>query len=137
MKEEETHNKRFEVLQEEFLKNRNPETLGKMYFLVREIQTNYILDYQRKKGIKFNLDEFEDKVEDATIFVIDKYLKHRDFRIERLSAYAHFGLLKALYKNKEKEMAIKEVSYEDWLEQNPTNWYEQDFDKTLFDEGQG
>ena len=90
MKKEDTHNVRFAKLQDEYLENRKPETLVQMYTLVREIESNYILDYMAKHGLFFNSDEFQDKIEDATIFVIDKYLKRKDFRIEKLSAYAHF-----------------------------------------------
>ena len=121
MKEEETHNKRFEKLQNEFLENRTPENLAKMYWLVREIQSNYIYDYIRKHGLFFDFDETEDKIEDATVFVIDKYLKNKDFRIKRLSAYAHFGMLKALFKDKDKETALKEITPEQWMSMTPTN----------------
>lgn len=125
MKKEDTHNVRFAKLQDEYLESRKPETLVQMYTLVREIESNYILDYMAKHGLFFNSDEFQDKIEDATIFVIDKYLKKKDFKIEKLSAYAHFGMLKALFKDKEKEQALKEISPEQWVEMTPTNWYEQ------------
>ena len=125
MKQEDTHNARFAKLQEEFLENRSPENLAKMYWLVREIQSNYIYNYIKKHGLFFNSDELQDKIEDATIFVIDKYLKKKDFKIEKLSAYAHFGMLKALFKDKEKEQALKEILPEQWVEMTPTNWYEQ------------
>ena len=121
MKEEETHNKRFEKLQEAFLENRTPENLAKMYWLVRELQSNYIYNYIRKHGLFFDFDETEDKIEDATVFVIDKYLKNKDFRIEKLSAYAHFGMLKALFKDKDKETALREITPEQWMSLTPTN----------------
>ena len=135
MNEFETHNKRFELLENEYLKTRNPETLSKMYFLVKELQTNYIRKYERTHGFFFNKDDFEDKVEEATIFVIDKYLKHPEFKIGMVSAYAHYGLLKALFKDKDKEMALKTISIEDYLRSEATNLYEQDYE-ALFDEGQ-
>lgn len=125
MKKEDTHNVRFAKLQDEYLESRKPETLVQMYTLVREIESNYIYNYIKKHGLSFDFDETEDKIEDATIFVIDKYLKKKDFKIEKLSAYAHFGMLKALFKDKEKEQALKEISPEQWVEMTPTNWYEQ------------
>ena len=121
MKQEDTHNARFAKLQEEFLENRSPENLAKMYWLVREIQSNYIYNYIKKHGLSFDFDETEDKIEDATVFVIDKYLKKKDFRIKRLSAYAHFGMLKALFKDKDKETALKEITPEQWMSMTPTN----------------
>ena len=52
-----------------------------------------------------------------------------------VSAYAHYGLLKALFKDKDKEMALKTISIEDYLRSEATNLYEQDYE-ALFDEGQ-
>lgn len=106
----EKHNEIYEKLQNEYLKvkgknkQKEDEILGKMYLVCRELQRNYILDYCRKKGLFFNEDNLEDKIEDATLFVINKYLYKENFKIDKLSAYAYFGFKKAMFKDKDIEM---------------------------------
>ncbi len=113
-----THNEQYEQLQKQYLESgqnaesRDSDLLGKMYLVIREIQTNYLNDYCKKKGISFSYDDFEDKLEDATLFIINQYLKKPDFKVNKLSAYQYFGRTKQLFKNKEREM--RECRLEDW-----------------------
>jgi len=117
------HNILFDKLQREYLATRSNEVLGKMYQITYQMQKNYLRKYCQKTGCYFDKDIFNDKVEDATIFVIDKFLKKPDFYIKRLSAYAHFGMLKILFDKKDQEM--KTASFEMSLENLGESLFEQ------------
>lgn len=116
MKENETHNYRYDQLQTEYLKTRDKKILGEMYLVCCECITNYIHNYERKHNFKFPPDDFEDRVQDGAIYVIGKYLIYQDFKIEKLSAYAYFGFLKSCFNEKLKEIGQFETSYEQWAE---------------------
>jgi hypothetical protein len=106
-----THNETFEELQEQYLKTRDNKTLGKMYELLKKMAYNYIANYCKKKGVRLSIEE---KAHDSALYVIEKYLKKPDFYIKKASAYIYFGVLKSLFKNKEREM--REVSFEQYYE---------------------
>jgi hypothetical protein len=98
-----THNEKFEKLQQEYYEsNRNEKILSQMYLVAYDCCKNYIRKYCNDKGLR--LTDIDEKSEDAAIYVIDKYLKHPDFKIQKLSAYAYFGVLKALFSMAEQEM---------------------------------
>lgn len=107
---EQTHNEIYNKLQTEYLKVKGKDKqkedylLGEMYLVCKELQRNYILDYCKKKGLRLREDDLEDKIEDATLFVINKYLYKENFKIDKLSAYAYFGFKKSLFNNKDIEM---------------------------------
>ncbi|UTC92230.1 hypothetical protein [Treponema denticola] len=107
---EQTHNERYDKLQTEYLKVKGKDKekedyfLSEMYLLCKELQKNYILDYCKKKGLRLREEILEDKIEDATLFLISKYLYKENFKIDKLSAYAYFGFKKAMFKDKDIEM---------------------------------
>lgn len=111
------HNQLYTELQRQYLevkgnnKHKEDYFLSKMYELIREIQTNYFLDYCKKKGITIPYDDLQDKIEDATLFVINQYLKKPNFKVDKISAYAYFGFKKSLFKNKDKEMNTVSLDY--------------------------
>lgn len=105
------HNLTYDELQKEYLKTRDSNILGKMYIVCKQLQTNYINNYCKQKKISFSYDELEDKIEISTLYVIEKYLKDKNFKVDRLSAYAYFGFLKAMFKDTEKE--IKTIRFDD------------------------
>jgi hypothetical protein len=114
-----THNERFNELENKYIEHREKGSLKKdfylnqMYLLIKEISFNYINAYCKKKGLRLDRDE---KAHDASMFCILQYLKKKDFRIEKISAYAHFGVIKALFQNKDQEK--NEVSYEQYFNEN-------------------
>jgi hypothetical protein len=116
-----THNEQYEKLQTEYFINRDNRILGKMYEIAKEAAANYIRKYCQSHGLH-NLNGKE-KSHDAALFVIEQYLKKNDFRVNKISAYIHFGVKKALFRDKEIEQ--RELSYEAILEKrehkNKTN----------------
>jgi hypothetical protein len=107
-----SHNALYDALQEEYFRERDAAVLTKMYEVAKKVSRNYLNNYCRKKGIHLgNLDEMS---HDSAIFVIDQYLRKPDFKITKISAYVHFGVIKTLFCNKDNER--KEVSYETIVE---------------------
>lgn len=87
----------FAELQEEYLKDRNPQKLTEMYFLIKRYMRRTFAKYCRKHNLVYNPVETEELLEDMTLQTIEQYLKHPEFKIERMSAYAHFGFVKVMY----------------------------------------
>jgi hypothetical protein len=52
--------------------------------------------------------------------VIEQYLRKLDFKVNKISAYIYFGVIKTLFKDK--DMEIKEVSYEELNERKYKKW---------------
>ena len=114
-----THNEKFDKLQQEYYDHeRDKKILSQMYLVALECCRNYIKKYCDDKGL-YSID-IEEKSEDAAIYVIDKYLKHPDFKIKKLSAYAYFGVLKALFcfAEQEKHETSLEVMQEKYKNAN-------------------
>jgi hypothetical protein len=112
------HNDIFNELQIKYYKNYNDKKLkdfylSKMYEVAKEISFNYLNKYERKKGIHLNKDELS---HDSAMFVIEQYLRKKDFVIEKISAYVYFGMIKVLYSDKEREM--REISFEEYYEKH-------------------
>lgn len=106
IEEVKTHNAKFADLQEQYFSNgRDSEILGKMYEVICEYLKNRLRKYCRDKNISLDIEE---KTDIGALWLIERYLRDPDFKIDRLSAYGHFGLLKALYSNIEEEQ--KETS---------------------------
>jgi hypothetical protein len=104
-----THNETYKELENLYIKNRENGNkkeadyyLNEMYKLLKLISYNYIKKYCEKKNIHLDIRE---KAHDSAIFVICRYLKNPDFRVEKISAYIYFGVLKALFQDKEYEMS--------------------------------
>jgi hypothetical protein len=107
-----THNEIYDELQIEYLETRNSKTLGKMYEIAKKAARNYIRKYCQQRGL-FNLD-IDELSHEASLFVIEQYLKKPEFSVGKISAYIHFGTQKALFKNKTIEM--NELSYDELIE---------------------
>jgi hypothetical protein len=107
-----SHNDRYSALQEEYLKTRDNSILEKMYGIAKEAAHNYLTNYSRRKGIRFNT--LHEMSHDSSLYVIEQYLRKPEFKVIRISSYIHFGVLKTLFKNKDLDM--KEFSYEEYLE---------------------
>jgi hypothetical protein len=110
-----SHNARYNALQNEYFKKRDSRILTRMYEIAKEVSYHYLRKYCQRKGIRLrNLTELS---HDSAMFVIDQYLRKPDFRILRISAYIHFGVIKTLFRDKAVE--TQEVSYEGIIE---TGW---------------
>jgi hypothetical protein len=117
-----THNEIYNELQNNYLETRDNRILGKMYCVAKNVAFNYIKKYCQSHGL-LNLD-IKEKSHDAALFVIEQYLRKPEFKVEKISAYIHFGTRKALFKNKDVEM-MEGISYEELIEKrehkNKTN----------------
>jgi hypothetical protein len=71
-----------------------------MYRLCVDIAANYIRKHARERGLTLDIAELS---HDSAIYVIEQYLKKPGFRVNRISAYMHFGCMKSLYRDKEWE----------------------------------
>jgi hypothetical protein len=105
------HNEQYDSLQTEYLRTRDNAVLGKMYEVAKQAAFNYLQKYCHNHGIKLNNKELS---HDAAMFVIEQHLKKPEWRVKRISAYIHFGVIKVLYRDKERE--IREDSYEEMNE---------------------
>jgi hypothetical protein len=102
-----THNEQFAELQEQYLKTRSGEHLSRMYLLCIDIASNYIAKYARVRRLELDVAELS---HDSAVFVIEQYLRKPEFRVNRISAYMHFGCIKNLYHDAKRDYL--EVSYE-------------------------
>jgi hypothetical protein len=107
-----THNEIYGELQNKYLETRDNKVLGQMYCVAKNCAYNYIKKYCQSHGL-YNID-ISEKSHDAALFVIEQYLKKSEFKVDRISAYIHFGVQKSLFKNKDTE--INEVSYDEMIE---------------------
>jgi hypothetical protein len=119
IKKEDTHNYRFELLEEEYFEYRDKhdtvkadKKLGEMYLICIEIATNYIKNYCKKYNV--TLSDIELKAHDAATYCIMQYLKRPEFKIEKISSYAYFGFQRSMFANSKQEM--QEVSLDELLE---------------------
>jgi hypothetical protein len=85
-----------------------------MYGIAKEAAYSYLNKYCIKKGIR--LTNIKELSHDSSLYAIEQYLRKPDFKIIKISAYMYFGVLKSLFKNKDIEM--REVSYEEHMENN-------------------
>jgi hypothetical protein len=104
------HNKRFSELQDKYLLTRNERYLSMMYRICVEIAANYIRKYARERRLFLNVDELS---HDSAVYVIAQYLKKPEFKVERISAYIHYGCIKCLYRDKEWDK--RKAAFEDYL----------------------
>jgi hypothetical protein len=113
-----THNEMYDVLQTEYLETRDSKTLGKMYKIAKNVAQNYIKKYCVSHGLR-HLD-IDEASHDASLFVIEQYLRKPEFNVKKISAYVYFGVKKALFKNKDVEM--RETSYDEMIEKGEVEW---------------
>jgi hypothetical protein len=103
-----THNERYERVQEKYLETRDQGLLEEMYGICAELAGNYIRKYARQRGLRLDAEEL---AHDSAVYVIEQYLKKPAFRVGRISAYIHFGCVKSLFRDKERER--RETLWED------------------------
>jgi DNA polymerase III delta prime subunit len=102
-----THNERYEIEQDKYYaatnKRDKDEALIEMYNISKEICRNYIKKYCESRNLHIDYDE---KATEAADWILELYLRHSDFKIEKISAYAYFAKLKALFSNINEERNI-------------------------------
>ena len=94
------HNEIFNDLQNKYYKTNNKKVLEEMYLLLLKFYRNYIIDYARKRGLKFTKETVDDLKTEMAERTISHYLKNPNFRIEKLSSYGYFDFIKIIAQNK-------------------------------------
>lgn len=112
------HNELFAQLQEKYYKTNNKKVLEEMYLLLLEFYRNYIIDYARKRGLKFTKEKVDDLRTEMAERTISHYLKKPDFRIEKLSSYGYFDFIKIITQTKAED---KNFSLEQLIENYDDN----------------
>jgi hypothetical protein len=111
-----THNEIYEELQKIYLETRDKKVLSEMYLVALEAARNYIVKYKRGKNLALDVRVLS---HDAAMYCIEKYLYKDNFRIDKISSYVWFGVLKNLFKDKDHD---QNVSFEIYF-----NEQEEDF----------
>jgi predicted nuclease of restriction endonuclease-like RecB superfamily len=106
-----THNEEYSGWQDKYFKADKKRLkdlyLGEMYKTAKEASSNYLKKYCKSRGLRhLNIDDLS---HDAAMYIIDQHIRKPDFKVEKLSAYIYFGVIKTLFKNKNQE--IHEVPY--------------------------
>lgn len=104
------HNQLFEDLQKIYLEKKQSEILGQMYVIAREYCINALINYTHKKKLVWTDERIKELGHDCATWLIEPYLKKDSFKIEKLSSYAHFALLKILFKDKDYETSIQSLN---------------------------
>lgn len=117
------HNIEFEKLQSEYLAEKNPKTLSKMYEIAYKYCCHLLLQFVHEKNFNWEDETITEKAHDCATWLIEPYLRRQDFKIEKLSSYAHFAKLKILYAHKAEE--TKEVSLDEFIEKHGERWKEE------------
>ena len=112
-----THNELFNDLQNKYYATNDKKVLQEMYLLLLEFYRNYIIDYARKRGLKFTKEKIDDLRTEMAERTISHYLKNPDFRIEQLSSYGYFDFIKIITQNKieDKNFSLEQLveNYDD------------------------
>ena len=112
-----THNELFNDLQEKYYATNDKKVLQEMYVLLLEFYRNYIIDYERKRGLKFTKEKVDDLKTEMAERTILHYLKNPNFRIEQLSSYGYFDFIKIITQNKteDKHFSLEQLveNYDD------------------------
>ena len=111
------HNELFAKLQNKYYKTGNKKILEEMYLLLLEFYRNYIIDYARKRGLKFTKEKIDDLKVEMAERTISHYLKNPNFRIEKLSAFGYFDFIKIITQTKteDKNFSLEQLveNYDD------------------------
>ncbi len=116
------HNEEFEKLQSEYLSEKNPKTLNKMYEVAYKYCCHLLLQYVQQKGFNWSDEKIREKAHDCATWLIEPYLRRKDFKIKKLSSYAHFAKLKILYGHKNEEQ--NELSLDEFIDNYGEHWEE-------------
>jgi hypothetical protein len=104
------------VLQDEYLKSRDSNVLGKMALIIYEIARNIIIK-KLKNSRKIQQEDIEDKTSDTVEKLLSYYLKKPNFSIsDSFTGYIDQVVLYPLYNKKTKELEQNEISMESILE---------------------
>lgn len=109
------HNDIFSQIQDTYLKTRSNSDLTKVYLVLVDYYKNLVLNYTHKKYLVWDDDTIMEKANDMATRIIERYLTKDSFKIDKLTAYAHFDFLKIMYGDKEYEMRCT-TSYEEFCE---------------------
>lgn len=110
------YKEKFIELQERWEKEKDPQILGELYFLLLDFYKIFITSYAKKNGIYFYPQELEERITDCAGFTISHYLRRSNFHITNLTAYAWFDMRHELSKTKDEE--INTQSYEQLIEEH-------------------
>jgi hypothetical protein len=104
------------LLQDEYLKSRESDTLGKMSVIIYDISKNIIIK-KLKNSRKIQIEDIEDKTSDTVEKIISYYISKPNFSIDNsFTGYIEQVVLYPLYNKKVKEKERNEISMEAILE---------------------
>jgi hypothetical protein len=108
------HNELYSAAQEKYFearaagnKTEADKYMSEMYKICRACCRNMIKQTLQKKHVY--LSNIKDDTEDSALYIIEKY-KKPEFKVERLSAYAHFAVLATLYNEKRVQRESSTIS---------------------------
>lgn len=102
------HNQCYAIAQDEYLQNRNEKAFQKMFLVAYEYFHNALVCYAQRHGIYFWSSDFIDTLaEDCTTWILEMYLRRPSFKIQKLTSYGHFSLLKNIAKDKNWERNVE------------------------------
>jgi hypothetical protein len=130
MKKENEHNSLYEEYQDKYRKALEENNkvqidrwLSKMYLTAVACAKNYITKYCRSHGLNIHYFDVDDKAHDSAMYLIEQHMrKGLDYKVNKLSAMIHFGTLKVMFSDKDRE--IKEVSWDEFTENIGEKEYE-------------
>lgn len=118
-------------LQRLYLENRDQKILGQMYQALIPYTTKIALKMLR--GVQYDPDKLEQKVEDALTYFISYYLRNKDFYVTESFG---FQLLKALqqqlYNKKQQLIDMRELSYDEPIKEGEDNTFKDKISEDVF-----
>jgi len=100
-------------LQEEYLKTKDKNILGKMYLAMLPYAEKIIL---KQLPFKYEETKLEEKVQDTVTTVIQHYLKREDFKVLHSFGGTLFGPSRQeLYNKRQKDKDTHEMSYDNFI----------------------
>lgn len=103
-KEHIDHNGKFADMQNLYIKTRRKKYLSEMYLILLDYYDNLLRNYIRKN--RCVIFDYPLKLEDMATRTIEHYLANREFKIKKLSSYAHFDFIKILAKDEKFEKTV-------------------------------
>lgn len=104
------------LLQDDYLKYRDSDILGKMSVIIYDISKNIIIK-KLKNSRKIQIEDIEDKTSDTVEKIISYYISKPNFSIDNsFTGYIEQVVLYPLYNKKVKEKERNEISMEAILE---------------------
>lgn len=103
-KEHIDHNGKFADMQHLYIKTRHKKYLSEMYLILLDYYDNLLRNYIKKN--RCVIFDYQLKLEDMATRTIEHYLANKEFKIEKLSSYAHFDFIKILAKDEKFEKTV-------------------------------